>query len=122
MGKITSVVGLVLIVAAGLLASFSTNYETQIEANKKLCAKYLKSAKDALSSGDKKSASKFAKKAFKLDPDNKELYALLQEINGASNQKSVAQPQEAKKEGNTKAKEPAKPEASEEEEEDGLGC
>ena len=119
MGKITSIVGLVLIVAAGLLASFSTNYETQIKANKELCAKYIKSAKDALNSGDKKSALKFVKKAFKVDANNKELYALLQDINGVKAPAQKASPDTKAEQNSQKG---AKPEAEEEEEEDGLGC
>ena len=124
MGKITSIVGLVLIVAAGVLASVSVSYEDQIKANKELCAKYVKSAKEALSKGDKKAAAKFAKKAFKVDPDNKALYALLQEINGAS--ATPATKSEIPANSNTNAPEQATkkaaPAAEEEEEEDGLGC
>ena len=119
MGKITSMVGLVLIVAAGILASVSTNYEDQIKAKKTLCAKYIKNASEALNKGDKKSALKFAKMAFKVDPDNKQVFKILQEINGANAAKPAVKT-EGKKTDTSKA--PAKPAAAEEEEEDGLGC
>ena len=122
MGKITSIVGLVLIVAAGILASVSTNYEDQIKANKELCTKYISNAKDALKSGDKKAAKKFAKKAFKLDPDNKELYTLLQEINGATISKKSAAPVKTEEQKAPAAAKKEAPAAEEEEEEDGLGC
>jgi len=88
MSKIVSAVGLGLIVAAGALAAISTNYETQVEANKKLCATYITNAKDALKSGDKDKANSFLDKAFKLDPKNKTLFEVAKEINGAT----VAQP------------------------------
>jgi len=80
MGKITSIVGLVLIVAAGLVASISTNYEDRIKTNKELCEKYTKNAKEALKSGDTKKAVKFAKMAIKVDPTNKAGYKALEEI------------------------------------------
>ena len=123
MGKITSIVGLVLIVAAGILASVSTTYEDQIKAKQELSSKYIKSAKEALSKGDKKAALKFVKMAFKADPDNKQVFKLLQEINGAS---AVAKPASVSKKAESKTEAPAPkkeaPAAEEEEEEDGLGC
>ena len=120
MGKITSIVGLVLIVAAGVLASVSVSYEDQIKANKELCTKYIKSAKEALSKGDKKAAAKFAKMAFKVDPDNKQVFKLIQEINGSDTTKPVAKTEEGKTKPEAAKK--TAPEAEEEEEEDGLGC
>lgn len=84
MSKIVSVVGLSLIVAAGALAVVSTNYETQVNANKKLCTTYIANAKDALKSGDKDKANSFLDKAFKVDPKNKALFEVAKEINGAT--------------------------------------
>jgi len=126
MGKITSIVGLVLIVAAGILAAVSTNYETQLKANKVLSEKYIKNAKEALTKGDKKAATKFLKMAFKADPDNKQVFKLLQEISGATTATKATTKTEDKKAADTKKeaepKKPAAPAAEEEEEEDGLGC
>jgi len=120
MGKITSIVGLVLIVAAGVLASVSTTYEDQIKAKKELCKKYIKNATEALEQGDKKSALKFVKMALKTDPDNKVIYTLLQKINGGG---ASTAPTASKKEEKAKpTKKQNAPAAEEEEEEDGLGC
>ena len=122
MGKITSIVGLVLIVSAGVLASVSTSYEEQVKANKQISEKYIKSAKEALSKGDKKAATKFIKMAFKADPDNKQVFKLLQEIGGATAAvKPIAKPTAEGKDA-APAKQPEAPAAEEEEEEDGLGC
>jgi len=128
MGKITSIVGLVLIVAAGVLASVSISYEDQIKAKKELSAKYIKNAKEALSKGDKKAATKFVKMAFKADPDNKEVFKLLQQISSGSASTAQAPAPTAKEAPKTDTKQPnqdkkpAAPAAEEEEEEDGLGC
>jgi len=84
MSKIISIVGLGLIVAAGALTVASTNYETQVKANKELCKTYITNAKEALKSGDKDKAQSFADKAFKVDPENKALFEVLKEINGAT--------------------------------------
>jgi Tfp pilus assembly protein PilF len=97
MGKITSIVGLVLIVAAGVLAAVSTNYQDQIKAKQKICSQYINSAKEALKKGDKDKASEFANKAFKVDPNNKALYELLKEIHGASEAKTASKKPAPKK-------------------------
>jgi Tfp pilus assembly protein PilF len=84
MSKIVSIVGLGLIVAAGALTALSINYEKQVEAKKVICQKYIANAKEALKSGDKEKALTFIDKAFKVDPQNKALFEVLKEINGAT--------------------------------------
>jgi Tfp pilus assembly protein PilF len=119
MGKIISIVGLALIVAAGLLASVATTQEDIIKANKELCAKYTANAESALKNKDFAKALKFAKQAIKVDPDNKSGYKMLEKIAAAQ-----FAPAAATKSGTSAtpaAKTPGKPTpapASEEE----LGC
>ena len=113
MGKIISIVGLVLIISAGVLASVSVGYEEQLKAKEEISMKYVNSAKEALESGDKKKALKFIKMALKAYPDNKEVYKLLEEIYAANSKAFVPSKKEATQQ--------QKPAAAEEEEEE-LGC
>jgi len=106
MGKIISIVGLILIVSAGVLASISTSYEAQLKAKEQIAQKYIINAKEALKSGDKQKALKFIKMAIKVYPDNKEAFKLLEEIYASNNKTSTST---------------NKPAASQEEEEE-LGC
>jgi len=124
MGKITSIVGLVLIVSAGILASVSINYESQIKTKKELSSKYIQNAKEALSRGDKKSATKFIKMALKIDPNNKQIFKLIQELSGVTNTATKPTSISKKTENKTESLESKKeaPVAEEEEEDDGLGC
>ena len=80
MSKITSAVGIVLIAAAGVVASISASHEDVLKANKTLCAKYTKDAELALASKDFNKALKFAKLAIKVDPSNKLGYTVLTKI------------------------------------------
>jgi Tfp pilus assembly protein PilF len=126
MGRVISIIGLLLIVGAGVLASVSTTYEEQLQAKKEIVAKYVKSAKEAIDSGDKKEAIKFIKKAIKVDPDSKEPFKLLEKIYTSSAQPTATQSnQNTQKTEATKAEvkptQEEKPTAGEEEEED-LGC
>jgi len=122
MSKITSSVGIVLIAAAGVIASLSASHEDVLKANKTLCAKYTKDAETALASKDFDKAVKFAKLAIKVDPSNKSGYKVLTKIADAkctgnapaTNSATPATATPAK--GNT----PAKPAPAEEEEE--MGC
>ncbi|HGZ70956.1 MAG TPA: hypothetical protein ENK74_06110 [Nitratifractor sp.] len=118
MSKTVSIVGLLLIVAAGLLASVATNQEDILKANKALCAKYTANAQTALTSKDFAKATKFAKQAIKVDPDNKSGYKMLEKIAAAQFTPAAA------KSGATAtpaAKTPGKPAAAAAEEEE-LGC
>ena len=126
MNKIVSAVGLMLIVAAGVLVALSTSHEDILKANQELCAKYTKNAKEALKSGDIKKAKKFAKMAIKVDPDNKLAYKTYEEVI-LSQCQSRATPASTTKEESKNSQTPAPkkapaPAAEEEEEEDGLGC
>jgi len=96
MSKIISIVGLGLIVAAGALTVASTNYETQLNANKELCKTYITNAKEALKSGDKDKANEFVSKAFKVDPQNRALFEVLKEINGDSDKGNSTSEKESK--------------------------
>lgn len=80
MSKIVSIVGIVLIVAAGVLAAVSTKQEDVIKAKKTLCAKYIANAEDALTAKDFSKAKKFATLAIKADPENSSAYALVTKI------------------------------------------
>ena len=115
MSKIISIVGIVLIVAAGILASVSTKQEDILKAKKALCAKYVKNADDALAKGDFKAAQKFAKLAIKADPENSSGYKIVTKIAtaqiGGNSNKAAPSAQPGKK---------AAPQ--QEEEEAGLGC
>jgi len=124
MSKIVSVVGIVLITAAGVLTALSANKEDVLKSKKILCEKYTKDAELALQSKDFNKALKFAKLAIKVDPENKSGYKILAKITDAKCQgnapattttapaKTTTQP--------TKAPlKPAKPAAEEEEE---MGC
>lgn len=94
MSKIISIVGIVLIVAAGLLAAVSTKQEGVLKAKKTLCAKYTKSAEDALAKSDYQGAQKFAKLAIKADPENHSGYTMVAKIaqaqSGGSSAKAPA--------------------------------
>jgi len=121
MGKITSIVGIILIAAAGVVAALSANQEDLLKANKELCAKYTKNAEAALASKDFKQAIKFAKQAIKVDPDNKAGFKILDKIVAAKCSASSPAKSETKAApatNNTPSK--AKPAAAEEEEE--MGC
>jgi len=123
MSKIVSLVGIVLITAAGVLTALSANKEDVLKAKKELCAKYTKNAELALQSKDFDKAFKFAKLAIKVDPENKSGYKVLAKITDAKCQgnapastntapaKTATQPAKA-------PLKPAKPAAEEEE----MGC
>ena len=121
MGKITSIVGLVLILAAGVLASLSTSYEDRLKVKEELCAKYTKNAKEALKKGDLKAAVKFAKLAIKTDPENKSGYKVLEEIYKSQCSSNAPAPANSAVKGSETKKAPAKPKEEEAEEEE-LGC
>ncbi|NPA27818.1 MAG: hypothetical protein GXN91_02035 [Epsilonproteobacteria bacterium] len=114
MGRVISIVGLILIISAGVLAAVSVDYETQLKKQQEISFKYIKNAKEALEKGDKQQAIKFIKMAIKSYPDNKEAYKLLEQI-----YKSESSVKETKPLQPTK---PQKPAATEEEEEEELGC
>ena len=116
MSKIISIVGLVLIVAAGLLASVSTSKEDILKSKKALCAKYTASAEEALKNKEFDKAIKFAKEAIQVDPSNKSGYKVLEKIYTA--QCSGTVPAATNNTNNSKAAKPA-PKKDEEEE---LGC
>jgi|AAUQ01.1.fsa_nt_gi Tfp pilus assembly protein PilF len=119
MGRVISIVGLILIISAGVLTAVSVTYEEQLNAKREIVSKYLKNAEEALKSGDKKEAIKFVKKAIKVDPDSKEPFKFLDKIYQTT---AVSTAQKAESTTATPVKsEPQKPQASEEEEED-LGC
>ena len=80
MSKIVSVVGIVLIIAAGALTAVSASKEDLLKSKKELCAKYTKNAEAALAQKDFEKATKFAKLAIKVDPENKIGYATLTKI------------------------------------------
>jgi len=95
MGKITSIIGLVLISAAGIIAALSTNYEDIIKAKKELSAKYINKATTELESKNYGKAENFAKLAIKADPENKKAYELITKITKATIAPAAAS-QEAK--------------------------
>ena len=122
MNKIISVVGIVLIVAAGLVASLSASKEDILKSKKIICEKYVKNAQQALKSGDFKSALKFAKLAIKADPENKAGFKVLTQIADAKCKASMPAVTKTTVTPAAKpAKEatPAKPAPAEEEE---MGC
>ena len=80
MSKIISGVGIVLIIAAGALTAVSASKEDVIKSKKRLCAKYTKDAEAALAKKDFDKATKFAKLAIKVDPENRSGYAVLTKI------------------------------------------
>ncbi len=84
MGKITSIIGLVLISAAGIIAALSTNYQDVIKAKKELCKGYISKAQSALDNKNYGDAEKFAKLAMKADPENKAVYDVLADITKAT--------------------------------------
>ena len=116
MGKITSIIGLVLIVAAGIIASVSTSYQKQLENKKELCKKYINSAKEALKKQNYGDAKKFIQNALKVDPQNKVAIKTLIEISLAQNPPSQ---NAALKSAPTT---PQKATPSSEESKDELGC
>ena len=120
MSKLTSSVGILLIAAAGVLASISASHEDVLKANKTLCAKYTKDAELALASKDFDKAFKFAKLAIKVDPSNKSGYKVLTKIADAkcTGNAPVANSATTAKGASAPAK---KPVAAAEEEED-MGC
>ena len=120
MSKLTSSVGILLIAAAGVLASISASHEDVLKANKTLCAKYTKDAELALASKDFDKAFKFAKLAIKVDPSNKSGYKVLTKIADAkcTGNAPVANSATPAKGASAPAKKPA---AAAEEEED-MGC
>jgi len=121
MSKLTSAVGIVLIAAAGVVASISASHEDVLKANKTLCAKYTKDAELALASKDFNKALKFAKLAIKVDPSNKLGYTVLTKIadakcTGNAPATSNSAPSNAT---STKTQAPAKPAPDEDED---MGC
>ena len=116
MSKITSAVGIVLIAAAGIIASLSASHEDVLKANKTLCAKYTKDAETALASKDFDKAVKFAKLAIKVDPSNKSGYQVLTKISDA---KCTGNAPATNSTTPVKGKAPAKPAPAAEEE---MGC
>ena len=118
MSKLTSAVGIVLIAAAGVIASVSASHEDVLKANKTLCAKYTKDAELALSSKDFDKAVKFAKLAIKVDPSNKSGYRVLTKIADAKCTGNAPVTNSATPTKGTSA--PAKKPAPAEEEE--MGC
>ncbi len=124
MGKITSIIGLVLIVAAGIVASVSTSYQKQLENKKELCKKYINSAKEALKKQNYGDAKKFIQNALKVDPQNKAAIKTLMEISLAQNPANSAPAQnsaQTQNSSNNQAK-PQQAAPSSEESEDDLGC
>jgi len=122
MSKIISVVGIVLITAAGVLTAVSASKEDIIKSKKALCAKYTKDADVALASKDFKKAIKLAKLAIKVDPDNKAGFKILDKINVAKCSASAPAKSETKASPattNTPTKTKSAPVAEEEEE---MGC
>ena len=115
MSKIISVVGIVLVVAAGALTAVSASKEDVIKSKKSLCAKYTKDAEAALASKDFAKATKFAKLAIKVDPENKSGYAALSKIADAQCTGNAPTTN-----GNTPAKAPAKKPAPAADED--MGC
>lgn len=126
MNKGISVIGLILIAAAGVLTALSLSHEDVLKANKELCAKYTKDAQSALANNDIDKAFKFAKLAIKVDPGNKSGYKVLAQITDAKCKASM--PAAAKPAANTQsapakaapAQPAAKPAKPAEEEE--MGC
>ena len=116
MSKIVSGVGIVLIVAAGALTAVSASKEDVIKSKKRLCAKYTKDAEAALAQKDFDKATKFAKLAIKVDPENRSGYAVLTKI--ADAQCSGKVPAATSSTGKATK---AKPKAAAAEEEE-LGC
>ena len=80
MGKITSIVGLVLITAAGIIVALTSSYQDVIKGKKELSVKYVNKAQNALESKNYGDAEKFAKEAIKADPENKAAYDLIAEV------------------------------------------
>ncbi len=113
MNKIISIVGIVLIVAAGVLAAVSSTKEDVLKSKKELCAKYTKDAEAALAQKDFTRAMKFAKLAIKVDPENKSGYQVLTKIADAQCSGKVPTNTTAAPAG----KKPVKPAAEEE-----MGC
>ncbi len=102
MNKITSIIGLVLISAAGIIAALSTNYEDVIKAKKELSSKYINKAQVELDNKNYGKAENFAKLAIKADPNNKDAFELIKNITKAS--LPIATTQESKKEEAPKPK------------------
>ena len=117
MSKIISVVGIALIIAAGALTAVSASKEDVIKSKKTLCAKYTKDAEAALAQKDFDKATKFAKLAIKVDPENKSGYKVLTKIAEAQCSGNVP----AANAGSTGTATKAKPKAAAAEEEE-LGC
>jgi len=118
MSKIISIVGIVLIIAAGVLAAVSSTKEDVIKSKKELCTKYTKDAEAALAQKDFEKAMKFAKLAIKVDPENKSAYKVLTKIADAKCSGTVPAAQKATTTP-ANAQKPAKPAPAEEEE---MGC
>jgi len=119
MSKIISIVGIVLITAAGILTAVSANKENVLKSKKILCAKYTKNAQEALKTKDFDKAFKFAKLAIKVDPENKSGYKVMAQISDA---KCAGNVPVAKTNNATKAPaQPTKPAKPAEEEEE-MGC
>ena len=108
MSKIISVVGIVLIVAAGALTAVSASKEDVIKSKKALCAKYTKNAEAALAQKDFDKATKFA-------TENKSGYKVLTKIADAQCSGNVPAT------NSTGAATKAKPKAAAAQEEE-LGC
>ncbi len=143
MNKVISIVGLVLIAAAGVLAAISTSHEDILKSKKELCAKYTKNAQAALANNDIEKAFKFAKLAIKADPENRAGYKVLAQItdakckasqpssakaaaassteadNAKTENKAAQKPEEKASQTAAQPAKPAKPAAEEEEE---MGC
>ncbi len=84
MNKITSIVGLVLITAAGIIVALTSNYADIIKGKKELCKSYITKAQSALDNKNYGDAQKFAKEAIKADPENRAAYDLIAEITKAT--------------------------------------
>jgi Tfp pilus assembly protein PilF len=84
MSKITSIIGLVLISAAGIIVALSTSYADVIKAKKELSSKYINKAKTELENKNYGKAEEFAKLAIKADPENKQAYEVIVDITKAT--------------------------------------
>ncbi len=122
MKSVTSIVGIVLILAAGVLAAVSTGHQDVIKANKELCAKYTKDAKAALAQKDFNKAWKFAKLAIKVDPENKLGYNVIKEIADAQCSGKVPATATQKASAPASAKQPATPAKPAPAAEEEMGC
>jgi len=96
MGKITSIIGLVLIAAAGIIAALSTSYEDVIKGKKELSSTYITKAETELENKNYGKAEEFAKQAIQADPSNKKAYEVIVAITKATVAPVVAKSEEKK--------------------------